>query len=47
LELGKGAEQGIQKQEICTSGNAINGVSPNNPNAEKYINAAKTEFGEL
>lgn len=29
------------------SGNAINGVSPNNPNAEKYINAAKTEFGEL
>lgn len=29
-----------------TSGNAINGVSPNNPNAEKYNNAAKTEFGE-
>lgn len=28
-----------------SSGNAINGVSPNNPNAEKYRQAAITEFG--
>ena len=27
-----------------TSGNAINGVSPNNPNASKYNNAANNEF---
>ena len=29
-----------------TSGNAINGVSPSNPNAEKYKKAAIQEFGE-
>lgn len=40
-------QYGGAKSSGGTSGNAINGVSPNNPNAEKYINAAKTEFGEL
>lgn len=30
-----------------TSSNAINGVSPSNPNAEKYKKAAIQEFGEL
>lgn len=29
-----------------TSGNAINGISPNNPNKDKYINASIEEFGE-
>ncbi|MBZ4417072.1 RHS repeat-associated core domain-containing protein [Myxococcus sp. RHSTA-1-4] len=28
-----------------TSGNAINGISPNNPNRQTYIDAAKKEFG--
>ena len=28
-----------------TSGNAINGVSRKNPNAERYRKAAKEEFG--
>lgn len=40
-------QYGGAKSSGGTSGNVINGVSPNNPNAEKYINAAKTEFGEL
>lgn len=39
-------QYGGAKSSGGTSGNAINGVSPNNPNAEKYNNAAKTEFGE-
>jgi hypothetical protein len=27
------------------SGNSINGVSPGNPNAGRYMDAAKKEFG--
>ncbi len=30
-----------------TSGNAINGVSPSNPLAPDYLDAANTEFGGL
>ncbi len=30
-----------------TSGNAINGISPNNKKRTTYINAAKKEFGDL
>ncbi len=37
----------VKCKRLGKSGKAINGGSPNNPNAEKYINAAKTEFGEL
>jgi hypothetical protein len=29
-----------------TSGNAINGISPNNPNRDMYLDAAKKEFGQ-
>ena len=29
-----------------TSGNAINGIAPKNPNRERYINEAKKTFGE-
>ena len=32
---------GGAKSSGGTSGNSINGVSPQNPNAEKYIQAAK------
>ena len=40
-------QYGGAKSSGGTSGNAINGVSPQNPNAEKYRQAAQTEFGEL
>lgn len=36
---------GGAKSEGGTSGNAINSVSPKNPNAQKYDKAAKKEFG--
>ena len=29
-----------------TSGNAINGISPNNPNRGRYVDAARKEFGQ-
>jgi RHS repeat-associated protein len=29
-----------------TSGNAINGISPNNPNRDMYLDAARKEFGQ-
>ena len=29
-----------------TSGNAINGIGPNNKNRDKYLNAAKDAFGK-
>ena len=38
------ANGGAKSQE-GTSGNAINGVSPNNPKAEQYRRAAEKEFG--
>jgi len=47
----RGREQQLIKQnggaqsEGGTSGNAINGVSPNNPNAGRYQKAAEDEFG--
>jgi hypothetical protein len=37
---------GGAKSEGGTSGNAINGVSPKNPNAKVYENASKKEFGQ-
>jgi RHS repeat-associated protein len=36
---------GGAQSEGGTSGNAINGVSPNNPKAGQYANAAEEEFG--
>ena len=36
---------GGAQSEGGTSGNAINGVSPANPKADQYINAAQSEFG--
>lgn len=30
-----------------TSGNAINGIGPNNQKKDIYINAAKGEFGDI
>jgi hypothetical protein len=36
---------GGAKSQGGTSGNAINGVSPKNKNAQKYEQAAKKEFG--
>ncbi|MFV5700175.1 DUF6443 domain-containing protein [Flavobacterium sp. ZT3R17] len=39
-------QNGGAKSEGGTSGNAINGVSPKNPNAKVYENAAKKEFGQ-
>ena len=30
-----------------TSGNAINGIGPNNKKKDIYINAAKGEFGDI
>ena len=35
---------GGAKSQGGTSGNAINGINPNNPNAGKYRNACKNEF---
>jgi hypothetical protein len=32
--------------ESCASGNAINGVSPTNPNRDAYVGAAESEFGQ-
>lgn len=29
-----------------SSGNRINGIAPNNPKIDEYINAAKKEFNE-
>jgi hypothetical protein len=39
------ANGGAQSQPNGTSGNAINGVSPNNPKAGDYKAAAEKEFG--
>ena len=36
---------GGAKSQGGTSGNAINGISPNNPNAGKYRSACEKEFG--
>lgn len=37
---------GKSKSEGGTSGNSIRGVSKQNPNAKKYEEAAKKEFGD-
>lgn len=38
-------QNGGARSQGGTSGNAINGVSPNNPNAARYSAACKSEFG--
>ncbi|MBV7531175.1 DUF6443 domain-containing protein [Chitinophaga sp. sic0106] len=38
--------RGGAQSEGGTSGNAINGISPKNPNKDKYIDAANKEFGK-
>lgn len=38
---------GGAQSEGGTSGNAINGVSPNNPKAGQYAGAAEEEFGPV
>jgi hypothetical protein len=38
-------QNGGAQSQGGTSGNKINGVSPNNPNAESYRAACKKEFG--
>src|SRR5258708_30656734 len=39
-------ESGSAQSQGGTSGNAINGVSPTNPKADIYKNAAEQEFGK-
>jgi hypothetical protein len=38
---------GGAKSQRGTSGNAINGISPNNKEKNRYMKSATDEFGEL
>lgn len=38
---------GGAKSQRGTSGNAINGISPNNKKKNRYMKSATDEFGEL